>query len=431
MGSSPPSTPPAEVPRDPDLWRFEDTGATCEWAEEYGPGGFHPVHLGDTFRHGRYRVIRKLGDGSYSTVWLAVSSGTPRYVALKIMIAKASSSATELSILEKISSVASKDLDSQHITVLLDEFQHEGPNGKHQCLVFEAMGATAASLVEELPENKPKMYGKVQRYPKWIAKKILLHALRGLAFLHRNGVVHGDIQPGNLLFSVEGIDNTKEEELVQDESTTAVPLQRLDGKTDRWAPNNLYLQQSLHDHVKLTPELLVKLSDLGSAFWAAHPPHSTVTPVALRAPELILRQKNFGPGIDIWSFGCLMFEFLTGRTLFALMMLGHDQKEQDDTDDDHLVQLNDVIRPLPDSMMQAWPRAGKWYGEDRQRLQPYSDEESYIHDSIDKLFVENRSPEIDEEESRVLVALMRRILEYDPLVRPTAEDLLKHPWFAS
>jgi serine/threonine protein kinase len=180
------------------------------------------------------------------------------------MVAKAVSSATELSILEKISSVASKDPDAQHITILLDEFQHEGPNGKHQCLVFEAMGASVASLVEELPENKPKVYGKVERYPKWMAKKILLHALRGLAFLHRNGVVHGDIQPGNILFSIQGIDNIKEDELVQDESTTAIPVKRLDGKMDRWAPKTLYLQQSLHDRIELNAELLVKLSDLGS-----------------------------------------------------------------------------------------------------------------------------------------------------------------------
>jgi serine/threonine protein kinase len=180
------------------------------------------------------------------------------------MIAKAASSTTELSILEKISSVASEDPDSQHITVLLDEFQHEGPNGKHQCLVFEAMGATVASLVEELPENKPKMYGKVERYPKWMVKKILQHALRGLAFLHRNGVVHGDLQPGNILFSIQGIDNIKEDELMQDESTSAIPVKRLDGKTDRWAPKALYLQQSLHDRIELTTKLLVKLSDLGS-----------------------------------------------------------------------------------------------------------------------------------------------------------------------
>jgi serine/threonine protein kinase len=193
-------------------------------------------------------------------------NSTPRYVALKIMIAKAASSTTELSILEKISSVASKDSDSQHITILLDEFQHEGPNGKHQCLVSEAMGATVASFMEELPENKPKMYGKVERYPKWMAKKILLHALRGLSVLHRNGVVHGDFQPGNILFSIQGIDNIKEDELVQDESTTAIPVKRLDGKMDRWAPKALYLKQSLHDRIELTEELRVKLSDLGSGY---------------------------------------------------------------------------------------------------------------------------------------------------------------------
>lgn len=37
----------------------------------YRPGGFHPVHLGDTFKEGRYRVIHKLGYGGFSTIWLA------------------------------------------------------------------------------------------------------------------------------------------------------------------------------------------------------------------------------------------------------------------------------------------------------------------------------------------------------------------------
>jgi serine/threonine protein kinase len=161
-----------------------------------------------------------------------------------------------------------------------------------------------------------------------------------------------------------------------------------------------------------------------------NPPSRTVTPVALRAPELVLRQE-FGAEIDIWSFGCLMFEFLTGRLLFALMMLGHDQEEQDETDDDHLLQLNDILRPLPKSMIKLWPRFSKWYTPDRKRLQPYGNEEPYIYDSIETLFAKNKSPEIDEEEAAIVVPLMRRILEYDPVQRPTAEELLKHPWFSS
>lgn len=88
------------------------------------------------------------------------------------------------------------------------------------------------------------------------------------------------------------------------------------------------------------------------AFWTSGPPKDAVTPVALRAPELMLGQP-FGTCIDIWSFGCLMFEFLTDRMLFAVMKLGHDNKEEEDTDDEHMVQLNDAIRPLPDFTMGA------------------------------------------------------------------------------
>lgn len=126
-----------------------------------------------------------------------------------------------------------------------------------------------------------------------------------------------------------------------------------------------------------------------------------------------------------------MFELLTGRTLFALMMLGHDEKEQEDTDDDHLIQLNDVIRPLPDSILESWPRASKWYTADRQRLQPHSDEAPYIHDSLGRLFAENKSPEIDDQEALIILELLARILEYDPQRRPNAEELLKEAWFSS
>ncbi|KAH7381550.1 kinase-like domain-containing protein [Pyrenochaeta sp. MPI-SDFR-AT-0127] len=426
--ASPPTTPPAELPPDQQSWRFVDTGAPCEWAEGYRPGGFHPVNLGDTFCDSKYKIIRKLGEGSYSTVWLAVSTGVPKYVALKIMAAKASTINTELGILCHLSKLVPGDPNAQYVTILADAFRHQGPNGEHQCLAFEPMGTSAASLVEELPENKPKKYGKRQRYPKWIAKRILLHALHGLAFLHKNGVVHSDVQPSNLLFSIKNIELVEEDELKQDNASTAIPLQRIDGKTDRWASTNLYIKQPLHDHLQVGPGLNVKLSDLGSAFYLSKPLSDTVTPHGLRAPELILHQL-FGCGIDIWSFGCLIFEFLTGRALFAVMVFGNDQKEQDDADDDHLIQLDEIIQPLPNSMMADWPRSSKWYGPSRQRLQPYASGELYKHDSLEVLFEKNKPAEIDSSESAVLCALMRQIFNYDPAKRPSATDLLKHPWF--
>lgn len=71
MTASPPPTPPARSPNN-DEFRFKPNTLPCEWIEAYHPGGYHPVHLGDLFHHDQYKVIRKLGNGSYSTVWLAL-----------------------------------------------------------------------------------------------------------------------------------------------------------------------------------------------------------------------------------------------------------------------------------------------------------------------------------------------------------------------
>ena len=50
---------------------------------DYAQGGYHPVKLGDIY-HERYHVIRKLGWGYFSTVWLCWDTTDKRYIALKI-----------------------------------------------------------------------------------------------------------------------------------------------------------------------------------------------------------------------------------------------------------------------------------------------------------------------------------------------------------
>jgi len=48
----------------------QDWAAKEEPLENYGPGGYHPVGIGDVL-NSRYRIVRKLGWSIYATVWLA------------------------------------------------------------------------------------------------------------------------------------------------------------------------------------------------------------------------------------------------------------------------------------------------------------------------------------------------------------------------
>ena len=52
--------------------------------DDYCRGGYHHVEIGDLF-NGRYHVIRKLGWGHFSTVWLARDSQEKRFVAMKVV----------------------------------------------------------------------------------------------------------------------------------------------------------------------------------------------------------------------------------------------------------------------------------------------------------------------------------------------------------
>ncbi|KAF7328011.1 Protein kinase [Mycena kentingensis (nom. inval.)] len=113
--------------------------APAEPLLRYKSGGLHPVHFGDTFHNGRYTVVHKLGYGASSTIWLVNDAQTNTFASLKIVAA--SKTVTELAILQHLTATHDPMEDgSQHVVQILDHFVHEGPNGRHQCLVQEVLG---------------------------------------------------------------------------------------------------------------------------------------------------------------------------------------------------------------------------------------------------------------------------------------------------
>ena len=54
-----------------------------EGTEGYRPGGYHPVSLGEVYNN-KYLVLKKLGWGHFSTVWMVRDSTNGAHVALKV-----------------------------------------------------------------------------------------------------------------------------------------------------------------------------------------------------------------------------------------------------------------------------------------------------------------------------------------------------------
>lgn len=157
------------------------------------------------------------------------------------------------------------------------------------------------------------------------------------------------------------------------------------------------------------------------AFYRSAPPAKIVTPIALRASETILQQP-VDEKIDIWSFGCQIYEFLTGAQLFiVIQMLDY---SDEDADDDHMCELNDVLVAITGDMMAKWPRASLHFGSNGERLfpppptddagaQPDSnveeDFEEIPSEPLEAQFDKNKPDDIEPEESQQITRLIRRI----------------------
>ena len=133
------------------------------------------------------------------------------------------------------------------------------------------MGPSVNDMVEELPQFKPLTAQMNVRYPPWMAKSILKQSLDALAFLHDNGIAHGDFKPANMLFALDNINSKPEDALLQKEDEEAdsisPPVERLDGKQDKWAPRYLCVAQPLTPFTNYTEGFKIKLSDMGGGLY--------------------------------------------------------------------------------------------------------------------------------------------------------------------
>jgi serine/threonine-protein kinase SRPK1 len=152
--SEPRSTPvivddAAVAPDSPDSSLYASEDEEQEDVTQYRRGGYHPIHLGEIL-HNRYRVVRKIGWGHFSTVWLCRDILEEKYVALKVVKSAqhyTETAADEIRLLEVIRDADQFDSNHDKIVKLLNHFTISGVNGIHTCLVFEALGCSLYKLI--------------------------------------------------------------------------------------------------------------------------------------------------------------------------------------------------------------------------------------------------------------------------------------------
>jgi serine/threonine protein kinase len=357
-----------------------------------------------------------------------------------------------------------KDNDfAVHCVDVDSSFIQRSENGYHPCTIFQPMGPNAHDMLDLLPKTFLKRHEEDEadepvprpaRYPKKMAKRILKQLLQSLASVHANGLIHGDVHLGNLLFSIRDISGKPEHEMKRGQDEMIRPLIRKDGKEDRWAPRYLTLNQPLTDFVDTSDDFKVKLADFASA-WpiASPPPDKFLTPIALRAPEMVLEHRPaVSEKVDIWAFGCLLYELLTGRQLFWIWPSGEYDHDKWDwrLAYDSLEDICDVLgHDPPETMISANVSFGKTWLEanDKRKRCPslgfdeesdgrvyergeYPEDRKVLRCSLEERWARMKPDEFDEEETEIVLGLIKKILRWDPSDRPSAEDLLKEEWFA-
>ncbi|KAJ7071511.1 kinase-like domain-containing protein [Mycena amicta] len=188
-----------------------------EHPAEYNTGGYLPVKLSDTFKAGRYCVVRKLGWGHFSTVWLVRDSHLKRHSALKVVKSAgryAETARDEIQLLSRVAAASPLHPGRQHVVSFMDSFSHEGPEStQHICIVFEPLGENLLALIE-----RHRRKGVPRALVKIIAKQVLL----GLEYLHEAcDLVHTDIKPENILISIPDVEEYICTELVHSPSPTS------------------------------------------------------------------------------------------------------------------------------------------------------------------------------------------------------------------
>ncbi|MFI6032835.1 serine/threonine protein kinase [Streptomyces sp. NPDC051315] len=240
----------------------------------------------------RYRVNEAFDQGGMGTIWTATDLGTGQLVAVKVLrldaytqgrFTPAERARRRVELLKRFEreGVVLEELKHPGIPRLL----HRGYLGEEPYLLMEYV--EGISLREFLDMRRP--------FPFDAAVAVAVQVAEALGHAHANGVVHRDLKPGNVVIA------------------------------------------SADGAVKLLDFGIAYLTDPDATRYTAL--GATPGSAGYMAPEQLRGQQDISASVDLYAFGCVLFELLTGERPF-------EDKPDRNKDTQHLEDLPPRLRSI-------------------------------------------------------------------------------------
>lgn len=190
-------------------------------------------------------------------------------------------------------------------------------------------------------------------------KYLSFEILKGINFMHSKGIIHRDLKPLNVLVT-----------------------QDWDVKISDFGQSNVQTG-SINQDYNLT---------------------KYVTTRYYRAPELYLNySSNYGPGVDMWAFGCIIAEFFTKKVFVKAA-----------TSEDYLKHMLEILG-MPNRNIQSQIRNAKFLSYLKQN-------EAHVKRKAWQAMIPNAPPDA--------LDLLGKLFTWDPSQRLTAKQVMRHPFYA-